>query len=63
VDEVLRRGMARNPQERPASVQAFRQELLRALGWRKSSSRRLLFAGGGVVLGALLAAWTPTAAT
>jgi hypothetical protein len=57
VDDVLRRGMARNPQERPASVQAFRQELLRALGWRKSSSRRLLFAGGGVVLGALLAAF------
>ncbi len=57
VDEVLRRGMARNPQERPATVQAFRQELLRALGWRKpSASRRLWLMAGGTILGVLLAA-------
>lgn len=53
VDEVLRRALDRNPAERPASVQIFRQQLIKALGWRKPSSRRrsLLLAGGAAVLG------------
>jgi serine/threonine protein kinase len=58
VDEVLRRGLARRPEQRPASVQVFRQELMRALGWRKpASGRRPLLVGvGGILISALLAA-------
>jgi Tol biopolymer transport system component len=62
VDEILRRALARNPEERPGTVQELRQRLLRALGWRKSSSGRRLapLAGGSLVLAASLGivAWT-----
>ncbi len=56
VDDVLRRGLERHAEARPASVEEFRQALLRALGWRKVSSSRRQFAiaaGIGVVLGGL----------
>ena len=58
VDEVLRRGLARRAQDRPATVQAFNQELMRALGWRKPSSgrRQPLLAVGATAMGAVLAA-------
>ena len=54
VNEVLRRGLARHRDERPASVQEFRQALMRALGWRKPSSgrRQWLLAAGATLLGA-----------
>jgi hypothetical protein len=58
IDDVLRRGLARRAQDRPATVQAFNQELMRALGWRKpiSGRRQLLLAAGATAMGALLAA-------
>jgi Tol biopolymer transport system component len=58
VDEVLRRGLSRHPQDRPATVREFHQALLRALGWRKSTParRQLLLAVGGALLGIVLAA-------
>ncbi len=58
VDDVLRRGLARRAQDRPATVQAFNQELMRALGWRKplSGRRPLLLAAGATAMGAVLAA-------
>jgi serine/threonine protein kinase len=52
LDEVLRRALARNPEERPASVAAFRSELLSALRPGPHPYRRL----AGMV-GALLLAW------
>jgi TolB protein len=57
VDKVLCRALARHPEERPASVQEFRQALLRSLGWRKPSSgrRSWILAGGGTLLGGLVA--------
>jgi serine/threonine protein kinase len=60
VDEVLRRGLERQPETRPASVEEFRQSLLRALGWRKPSASRRQFAVAallGVVLGGLALAF------
>jgi serine/threonine protein kinase len=56
VDDVLRRGLERQAEARPACVEAFRQGLLRALGWRKPVSRRRQLAlalGFGVILGGL----------
>jgi len=56
VDDVLRRGLERQPETRPASVEEFRQALLRALGWRRPSSSRRQFALAavlGVLLGGL----------
>src|SRR5262249_14994727 len=63
-DDVLGRGLERQPETRPASVEEFRQALLRALGWRKLSSGRRQFAvaaGLGILLGGLaLALLRPT---
>lgn len=56
VDEVLRRALMRQAEARPGSVEEFRRELLRALGWRKSSySQRQLarVAVMGILLGGL----------
>ncbi len=64
VDEVLRRGLERHAEARPESVEEFRHDLLRALGWRKPSSGRrslALAAGFGVVLGGMtLALFRPS---
>lgn len=54
VDEVLRRALERQVEARPESVELFRRDLLRALGWRKPSYGRRHFAvaaGIGVMLG------------
>jgi Tol biopolymer transport system component len=60
IDDVLRRGLERQPETRPASVEEFRQALMRALGWRKPSSGRRHFevaAGLGILLGGLTLAF------
>lgn len=57
VDEVLRRGLERQAENRFATVEAFRQQLLHALGQRKQATRRrrIAFALGlGVLLGGLV---------
>lgn len=56
VDEVLRRGLERHSDARPESVEEFRRDLMRALGWRKPSYGRrqfVLAATLGVLLGGL----------
>lgn len=56
VDEVLRGGLERQAEARPNSVEEFRRELMRALGWRKPSYGRRQFivaAALGVLLGGL----------
>lgn len=56
VDEVLRRALERRAEARPDSVEVFRRELFRALGWRKPTYGRrnlAVAAGFGIVLGGL----------
>ncbi len=56
VDNVLRRALMRQVEERPASVEDFRRDLLRALGWRKPSlgqPRLAMVAVMGIMLGGL----------
>lgn len=60
VDEVLRRALARNREDRYASVEAFRRDLLQALGWGQRRSWRaaavvaaLALCGAGAVAGYL----------
>jgi hypothetical protein len=52
VDEALRRGLERNPDDRPKSVQEFRQELIQAL--RPPRSKRDLVLTAGLILFAAL---------
>jgi hypothetical protein len=51
VDDILRRGLERNPDDRPKSVAEFRRELITALRPRK---RRWVLAAGLVLLTALV---------
>jgi serine/threonine protein kinase len=64
VDEVLRRGLERQADDRPASVEEFRLDLMRALGWRKRTSRRrqiaLALAMGMLLGGAALMLLRPS---
>jgi hypothetical protein len=56
VDDILRRGLERSPEDRPNSVEEFRQELKQALQPRRSRRRFVAFVAAIVLFGLVAAA-------